>query len=134
MRHALELARSGAEAGEVPVGALVVRDGVAIGEGWNRPIGAHDADALLVWLAAQDVAAVIPPRRNRRLPRTLDLAVYALRNVIERFFGYPPAGRSPRVGRRKRWRRVGTRYDKTAASFGAFVALAATAVERTVWA
>ncbi len=45
MRRALELARRGAEEGEVPVGALVVRDGKVIGEGWNRPIGAADPTA-----------------------------------------------------------------------------------------
>jgi tRNA(adenine34) deaminase len=43
MRHALELARR-AE-GEVPVGALVVRDGKVIGEGWNRPLSTHDASS-----------------------------------------------------------------------------------------
>ncbi len=45
MRRALELARRGAEEGEVPVGALVVRDGKVIGEGWTRPIGAADPTA-----------------------------------------------------------------------------------------
>ena len=46
MRRALELARSAEIAGEVPVGAvLVARDGQIIGEGWNRPIGAHDPTA-----------------------------------------------------------------------------------------
>jgi len=43
MRRALALARRAGEAGEVPVGALVVRDGTVIGEGWNRPVGAADA-------------------------------------------------------------------------------------------
>lgn len=43
MRRALELAAR-AEA-EVPVGALVVLDGEVIGEGWNRPIAAHDPTA-----------------------------------------------------------------------------------------
>ncbi len=45
MRHALELARQAAEAGEVPVGAVVVLDGVVIGRGHNAPIGAHDPTA-----------------------------------------------------------------------------------------
>ena len=30
---------------EVPVGAVVVRDGVLLGEGWNQPIAAHDPTA-----------------------------------------------------------------------------------------
>jgi tRNA(adenine34) deaminase len=45
MTRALELARSAAAEGEVPVGAVVVRDGEVIGEGWNRPIAAHDPTA-----------------------------------------------------------------------------------------
>lgn len=42
LRQALRLAEQGAAAGEVPVGALVVRDGVILGEGENRT--ARDAD------------------------------------------------------------------------------------------
>jgi tRNA(adenine34) deaminase len=45
MRHALRLAERAAEEGEVPVGAVLIRDGEIIGEGWNRPILAHDASA-----------------------------------------------------------------------------------------
>lgn len=45
MRKALELARSAASAGEVPVGAVLVRGDEVIGEGWNRPIGACDPTA-----------------------------------------------------------------------------------------
>lgn len=45
MTHALELAQCAAAEGEVPVGAVVVKDGVMIGEGWNRPIAAHDPTA-----------------------------------------------------------------------------------------
>ena len=45
MRRALELAARAAAEGEVPVGALVVRDGEVLGEGWNRPIAASDPTA-----------------------------------------------------------------------------------------
>jgi len=45
MTRALELAQRAAAEGEVPVGAVVVRDGEVIGEGWNRPIAAHDPTA-----------------------------------------------------------------------------------------
>ena len=45
MRRALELARSAELAGEVPVGAVLVIDGVVVGEGWNRPIGSSDPTA-----------------------------------------------------------------------------------------
>lgn len=43
MRLAIGLARRAAQAGEVPVGAVVVKDGAVLGEGWNQPIGRHDA-------------------------------------------------------------------------------------------
>lgn len=43
MRRALSLAERAAAAGEVPVGAVVVREGELLGEGWNRPIGTCDA-------------------------------------------------------------------------------------------
>ncbi len=45
MRRALELAGMARAAGEVPVGAVVVLDGVIAGEGWNCPIGTHDPTA-----------------------------------------------------------------------------------------
>jgi tRNA(adenine34) deaminase len=45
MQVALELAAQAAEAGEVPVGAVVVKDGEIIGRGSNAPIGRHDPTA-----------------------------------------------------------------------------------------
>ena len=45
MRGALELALRARAEGEVPVGALVVREDRIIGEGWNRPIAASDPTA-----------------------------------------------------------------------------------------
>jgi tRNA(adenine34) deaminase len=45
MRRALELARQAEQAGEVPVGAVLVKDGACIGEGWNAPIATHDPTA-----------------------------------------------------------------------------------------
>jgi len=45
MARALELARMAEAAGEVPVGALIVRDGAVVAEGWNRPIGTCDPTA-----------------------------------------------------------------------------------------
>lgn len=45
MRLALEQARRAQQQGEVPVGAVVVRDGEVIGVGFNQPIGAHDPSA-----------------------------------------------------------------------------------------
>jgi len=45
MRTALQLAASAQERGEVPVGAVLVREGEIIGAGSNRPISAHDPTA-----------------------------------------------------------------------------------------
>lgn len=56
MRHALLLARRAEAAGEVPVGAVVVRDGRVIGEGWNRPIGGRDPSAHAEIVALRDAA------------------------------------------------------------------------------
>jgi tRNA(adenine34) deaminase len=58
MSRALALAAAAAAAGEVPVGAVVVRDGVIIGEGANAPRATHDptAHAEIVALRAAAVA------------------------------------------------------------------------------
>ncbi|MGI9344275.1 MAG: tRNA adenosine(34) deaminase TadA [Gammaproteobacteria bacterium] len=45
MRHALQLAQRAEAEGEVPVGAVLVRDNELVGEGWNRPVGESDPTA-----------------------------------------------------------------------------------------
>ena len=65
MREALILAREGAEAGEVPVGAVVVREREIIGRGRNGPVAAHDPTAHAEILALRDAAARLG---NYRLP------------------------------------------------------------------
>lgn len=45
MQRAIALARAAAQAGEVPVGALLVRGSEVLGEGANCPIGTHDPTA-----------------------------------------------------------------------------------------
>lgn len=45
MRRAIELAGQAELEGEVPVGAVLVKDGEIIAEGWNRSISDHDATA-----------------------------------------------------------------------------------------
>ena len=67
MHHALALAQRAADAGEVPVGAVVVKDGAVIGEGWNRPIGDHDPSAHAEMVALRDAARRVG---NYRLPGT----------------------------------------------------------------
>ena len=56
MRQALLLAREAAAAGEVPVGAVVVRNGEVIGRGRNAPVGAHDPTAHAEIVALRDAA------------------------------------------------------------------------------
>lgn len=65
MRRALELARHAEEAGEVPVGALVVLNDEIIGEGWNQPIVAHDPTAHAEIVALRAAAARM---KNYRIP------------------------------------------------------------------
>ena len=70
MRRALVLAARAQAEGEVPVGALVVRDGAVLGEGWNRPIGTHDPTAHAEILALRAAAAAVcrlPARRRDAL-------------------------------------------------------------------
>ncbi len=57
MRRALALAARAEQEGEVPVGAIVVRAGEVLGEGWNRPIAAHDPTAHAEILALRAAAA-----------------------------------------------------------------------------
>ena len=65
MHRALDLARRAAAVGEVPVGAVVVRDGAVLGEGTNQPIGACDPTAHAEILALRASAAAVG---NYRLP------------------------------------------------------------------
>ncbi|MDP3702201.1 MAG: tRNA adenosine(34) deaminase TadA [Hylemonella sp.] len=57
MQQALALAREAAEAGEVPVGAVLVHQGVVIATGHNAPIGSHDPTAHAEIRALRDGAA-----------------------------------------------------------------------------
>ena len=57
MNEALKLAQAAAAQGEVPVGAIVVKDGVIIGRGANRPLEHHDPTAHAEILAIRAAAA-----------------------------------------------------------------------------
>ena len=65
MAEALRLARQAASAGEVPVGAVVVKDGRIIGRGSNRPITSNDPTAHAEIVALREAAAA---EGNYRLP------------------------------------------------------------------
>jgi tRNA(adenine34) deaminase len=65
MREALSMARSAECLGEVPVGAIVVRDGIIVGRGFNSPIGESDPTAHAEIAALRDAARNLD---NYRLP------------------------------------------------------------------
>jgi transposase len=74
----------------------------------------YDSDDIRGDLRARGAVPEIPTKRNRKVQHTVNRALYALRNRIERFFS-----------RLKESRRVATRYDHTADSFLGFAKLAA---------
>lgn len=67
MAQALVLAKQAAELGEVPVGAVLVRDGQLLGEGFNQPIQSCDASAHAEIMALRDAGRRVG---NYRLPNT----------------------------------------------------------------
>lgn len=64
MQHAMALALKAQDAGEVPVGAVLVLDNQVIGEGWNRSIGDHDPTAHAEIMALRQGGRVV---KNYRL-------------------------------------------------------------------
>ena len=72
MQAALRLAKQGAERGEVPVGAILVYDQQIIGQGFNEPIGRHDATAHAEIIALREACARL---KNYRLPLQTTLYV-----------------------------------------------------------
>ncbi|MEE9326084.1 MAG: tRNA adenosine(34) deaminase TadA [Cocleimonas sp.] len=67
MKHALKLAERSKDEGEVPVGAVIVKDGELIAEGWNQPIDKHDATAHAEIMAIRAAGIAL---ENYRLPNT----------------------------------------------------------------
>ena len=75
----------------------------------------YDARAIIELVESNGGRAHIPTCRDRKVQRSVDHALYRQRNLIERFFN-----------KLKHFRRIATRYDKTARNFLAAVLLAAT--------
>lgn len=75
---------------------------------------AYDGNDLRARIAAMHAEAVIPSKRNRKVPIPHDESAYKHRNQIERCFG-----------RLKHFRRFATRYDRRTIHFNGFVHLAA---------
>lgn len=65
MALAMDLARNAWQAGEVPVGAVVVLDGEVVGRGFNQPISCHDPSAHAEIMALRDAGKHVA---NYRLP------------------------------------------------------------------
>jgi transposase len=73
----------------------------------------YEADYIVEAVRQKGAEAVIPPRCHRKVPRGYDKYLYRERNLIERMFN-----------QLKNFRRISTRYDKTALSFLSFLHLA----------
>lgn len=75
----------------------------------------YDSDTFIDWLGERGIKAVIPPRINRTVQRDCDWWHYKERHVVECMFG-----------KLKYFRRIATRYDKTAINFMSMLSFAAT--------
>ena len=73
----------------------------------------YDKRALVERIEGMGAEAVIPTQKNRAAQRAIDADRYKDRNLVERFWS-----------KAKQFRRVATRYDKTARNFLAFLHLA----------
>ncbi len=67
MRHAIRLAQRAEQYGEVPIGAILVKDGNCIAEGWNKPIATHDPTAHAEITAIRNAGVALT---NYRIPDT----------------------------------------------------------------
>lgn len=86
-------------------------DGIATGQ--VLADRAYDADRLHDLILDQGGEPIIPPRRHRKYQHSYDAIAYQERWGVEAFFA-----------KIKQWRRIATRYDKTAATFLGFIKLA----------
>jgi len=65
MTRAIALAERAGSAGEVPVGAVLVKDAQLLGEGWNQPVSRHDPTAHAEIIALRAAASKL---KNYRIP------------------------------------------------------------------
>lgn len=80
----------------------------------------YDADWLMDMAEQQGIKSiVIPPKESRKIKRDYNKTLYKQRNVIERFFK-----------KLKHWRRVATRFEKTAINYLSIIFLASTIINQ----
>ncbi len=79
---------------------------------------AYDTNEILEFITFRGALPCIPPKNNRVVQREIDRVLYKERNLVERFFN-----------KLKQYRRLATRYEKTARNFLAMLTLAAV----TIW-
>ena len=107
-----------------PVGFVLTGGQEADIKQGNALIEGHDADAVIAdkgydgddfveSIEARGAEVVIPPKKNRIFQREYDKHLYKERNLAERF-----------INRIKQYRRVATRYEKTARNFMGFIHVA----------
>ena len=79
--------------------ALVEPEAMLADKGYN-------SDSFIASLTLRAIRPVIPPKSNRKIKRDCDFALYAERNLVERFFNTI-----------KHFTGIATRYEKTARNF-----------------
>ena len=70
MRHALRLALRAEALGEVPVGAVIVKDDRCIAEAWNSPIATHDPSAHAEILVIREAGKQLQNYQNLLKPKS----------------------------------------------------------------
>jgi transposase len=106
----VKVLRTPGQAADVTQAAALIADvpaAVVIGD------KGYDSRAVVAAVAARGAEAVIPSRKNSKEPRAYDTDRYKDRNLVERFWF-----------KLKHYRRVATRYEKTARNFLGFILVA----------
>ena len=112
--HPVRLRLTPGQAGDAPEAEWLVQ---GLRPGYVLADTAYDSGTLRGRIRRTGAEAVIRPSRTSSLKPAFDRELYRERNVVERL-----------IGRLKRFRRVGTRYEQTARNYLAFVQVASIAI------
>ncbi|MFV1944083.1 transposase, partial [Pseudomonas luteola] len=77
----------------------------------------YDSDAFVEVIQRRGAVAIIPSKKNRLNPRSLDRHLYKARNLVERFFQ-----------KLKQFRRIATRYERLARNYQSMLCLVSTVI------